>query len=146
MALAAPLIIRYGVAEWKPAGIGETAILNPPSACDQTSQWLIQLDAVVFKISNPGEAPVGVIFAFLDRNAGSRQLRQEPLDVADAVVDLDGVSFSRQNRRGGLDREDDRGPFRSVGVVVINELKPVILYAAAVSAGRLKCEPEMTGI
>ena len=49
--------------------------------------WFPQLDAVAFRIGNPSETDVVVVFDFFDRDALAAELREHLFQVGDAVVD-----------------------------------------------------------
>jgi hypothetical protein len=139
--IAGDMLPDAGISQRIATGFHRNTMLD-----EETSQRLEQLDAVVFGVSDPGEAAVVVVFALLDHDTCGRQLCQELVDVGDAVVDFHRVPLGRQCGCGRLNREDDRDSPGAIGIVALHELDPKVFFTAAVGARGLKVDPKVLAI
>lgn len=80
---------------WKPRALARrgtrllASYFNNFSRCGSlTGEWLPEFDRVSFRVDDPGEAAVDLVFALaVDFDAGSTQLIEKRAEVVDAIVD-----------------------------------------------------------
>src|SRR5687768_14037491 len=74
----------------------------------QLREWLVQFDAIAFRVLDPGEPAVIKVLSLLDRDSIGPQLVEKPDEIPDPVVDHTLAALGRQDDLRIADRKNGR--------------------------------------